>query len=335
MKRQNVFFTFFAFQILIFSGSVSHAQTGTVVSEDEIEHAYCRPQIIPSSSEIVDYLNVKGTSTRISAKVHGVLFQNESSQLVSFFRDLTTRLGFYGDPYPKFQTDLAQEFSIPPSCDKVFCAAEKIWGYEDGLKILYLMARYGYNTSHLAFIYSQPLESDELEDVMRGVLDLPRQVMIPRDRFKPLYRANKILEQKWGQGVCSNAVIMLFSGWTRLSRLNRQMAIFHELAHNLSFLEEPTLDHTPEWLAMGGWSAQVPAGKRSRPSGRYWKTSLTPDQWVSSYCSTNPSEDFAESVVAYRYAPARLKALSIAKYQYIRNRVFKGIEFFSERSCPE
>lgn len=212
--------------------------------------------------------------------------------------------------------------SISLFCDKVYCAAEKIWGYEDGLKILYLLARYGYNASHLAFIYSQPLESDELDDVMRGVLDLPPQVFSPKDTFKPIYRTDEVLEQKWGQGVCSNAVIMLFSGWTRLTRLNRQMAIFHELAHHLSSLEEPSLDDTPEWLALGGWSAQVPVGLKIRPTGRYWKTSLNPEQWVSGYASRNPSEDFAESVVAYRYAPARFKALSIAKYDYIRNRVF-------------
>lgn len=346
MKKQAGFVSVLLTSFSLFFCSFAHAERGWAVSEKDVATAFCKNQSSLSSGEILQYLELKNQSeagdlSPQNAVIHGVTFENESPWFLDLFSKLTTRLGFYGDPSPRLQVDLQQEFSINPSCNQVFCAVEKIWGIEVGLKLLYLLARYHYNSSDLAYLFSRTLDSNELNDVILGVKDMPLSIFIPGITPKPLYGAGEALESMWGRGAHSNAVIMLFSGWTHLPHLLRQMAIFHELAHTLSHLESPTLDFTPEWLSLGKWtSIESPAIDDSRrrglsPASKYWKTSLDSSQWVSLYSTTNPSEDFAETVVAYRYAPSRLKGIAPAKYHYIRDRVFKGLEFTSNQACAD
>lgn len=340
MRTQTGFFIVL-FAPFLFFGLYAHANRGWAVSEKDVATAFCKHRSSPSLSEIVEYLELKNESESgdlplENAVIHGVSFEEESPWFLDLFSKMTTRLGFYGDPSPKFQVDLQQKFSINPSCTKVLCAVEKIWGLEVGLKSLYLLGRYHYNSSDLAYIFSKSLESDELDDIILGVKDMPLSVFIPGSTPKPLYRAGESLESLWGRGVHSNAVIMLFEGWVKLPGLLRQMAIFHELGHTVSHLESPSLDFTPEWLSLGKWTPieeGVSKGASLSPTSKYWKTSLDSSHWVSLYATTNPSEDFAESVVAYRYAPSRLKSISSAKYNYIRDRVFRGVEFTSNQAC--
>lgn len=49
--------------------------------------------------------------------------------------------------------------------------------------------------------------------------------------------------------------------------------------------------------------------------------------FVSDYARFNYMEDFAESYLAYIAAPAKLQRVSAAKYQFMRDEVFAGVEY--------
>lgn len=313
----------------------AQAQSWWAVSELEVETAFCKQRASLSSDQILAFLGSKMGKTRQDGTIQGIAFESESPWLLELFSQLTSPLTLFGDPKIQASRDLKTEFSIPETCRSVLCAVEAIWGNDRGLRILYLLARYGYNASDLAFQFSEAMELDELEDVIEGVRDMPLKAYPASDLFKPLYRADQDLEKHYSFGACSNAVIMLFSRWAELSPSLRQMVVFHELAHSVSYTEKPTLDATQEWLELGAWHSRRSRGRLPSPTAPTWKTHLDPSHWISGYAGRNPSEDFAESVVAYRYTPARLRSLSPKKYRYIRDRVFQGLEFTSERDCPQ
>ncbi len=96
--------------------------------------------------------------------------------------------------------------------------------------------------------------------------------------------------------------------------------ILHEKAHYLyQFIVEKALKKT--WAELGGW---VYAPNPTNPdydaiSG--WQTTKT-TEFVSAYAhDKNPNEDFAESIATYVNNPDRLKARSMAKYEFIRDSV--------------
>jgi hypothetical protein len=60
-----------------------------------------------------------------------------------------------------------------------------------------------------------------------------------------------------------------------------------------------------------------------------------PDKIISRFGQTNPSEDFAESITAYRYNPKELKKIAPEKYNFIKNKIFAGVEFDKEENCNE
>jgi hypothetical protein len=50
-------------------------------------------------------------------------------------------------------------------------------------------------------------------------------------------------------------------------------------------------------------------------------------EWISMYAMTNSHEDFAETFNAYRFAPERLKATSLSRYDFMKKHVFEEIEY--------
>ena len=61
--------------------------------------------------------------------------------------------------------------------------------------------------------------------------------------------------------------------------------------------------------------------------------SRSPNKIISQYGHMNPSEDFAESMSAYRYNPNKLLKTNPEKYNFLKNKVFKGIEFLNDNYC--
>ena len=83
-----------------------------------------------------------------------------------------------------------------------------------------------------------------------------------------------------------------------------KQTITHEVGHNVYHnLDEGQRE---EWSELNAYSA--------------------PDEFVSDYAQTNEREDFAESYMAYVHDPEYLKAVSLAKYKFLQQHVFKGRE---------
>jgi hypothetical protein len=81
--------------------------------------------------------------------------------------------------------------------------------------------------------------------------------------------------------------------------------ITHEVSHNVYYsLDEGQRE---EWNEINTHSA--------------------PDEFVSDYAQTNEREDFAESYMAYVHDAEYLKAISLAKYEFMRQYVFEGREY--------
>jgi len=97
--------------------------------------------------------------------------------------------------------------------------------------------------------------------------------------------------------------------------------IIHEKSHFLlSHVFSNQLKE--DWINVGGWYQD------NSDSG--WSTSKT-TEFVSSYAhAINPDEDIAESIAFFVTNPDKLRSQSLAKYEFIRDRIMEGSIYLSE-----
>jgi len=98
-----------------------------------------------------------------------------------------------------------------------------------------------------------------------------------------------------------------------------QRLILHEKSH---FLWQYTFDQDLKdaWIEVGEWSEDPES-----PSG--WSSTNT-TTFVSPYAhALNPNEDMAESMAYYVQNPQMLQAVSIEKYEFIRDRIMHGVHY--------
>lgn len=97
--------------------------------------------------------------------------------------------------------------------------------------------------------------------------------------------------------------------------------ILHEKTHFLwAFVFSDDIKN--DWIKVGGWYPDPNAEDK-------WST--TKDvEFVTQYAhSKNPDEDMAESVAFYLKDPEKLRSRSIAKYEFIRDRIMHGVRYIS------
>ena len=92
--------------------------------------------------------------------------------------------------------------------------------------------------------------------------------------------------------------------------------ILHEKAHFLwAHLFDDRLK--ADWIELGGWYEDA-----SSSSGWYTTKSA---EFVSAYAhAKNPNEDMAETISYFVVNPDRLRARSMAKYEFVRDRIMQG-----------
>lgn len=263
---------------------------------------------------------------RVTGSVNGVSFRDESSVLTDAFGRLTT----------PSNNGVGVSYQLrDPQCADVICAlSEMVGGREIALRQLYLSAQFGYNVSPIVPIASSyggsPMTSafnaEELDDLIRGLMDFPGAALPPTGgnrplkRYKPGYTQGNYADKK--NGVAANSYMIFFDPWAKYERPLRRGTLTHEIAHNIG--QAKGLDLSADWLALSGWK---------RLQGDKWESSR-PD-FVSEYGGTDPKEDFAESVVAYRYQPQLLRRVSPAKYNFLKDKVFGGAEFGPDANCEK
>jgi hypothetical protein len=293
-------------------------------SDDKrIMNAPCKSKTLPTEEEMLDFIAAKDQEAGEDREIHGVKFSKEKKVILDAYRDLVTAKDSYGiSDNKEKQRKLQSEFKINPECQKVLCALEKVWGRDYAIKMLYIKLKHGYNISEIAFNNASRFHSEELEDVLLGLEDIPSHLIpLARNNQQLIhFQRGKTLAMYSGKTL-ANAVVMIFDYWDKESRPKRQYTIFHEMAHNMgSRLDQ--LDRSPEWLDMSGWIKK----------GDLWEKSEN-GCFVSEYGRANPWEDFAESVSSYRYNGETFKAQCPEKYEFIKKKVFKDIEYLNTESC--
>lgn len=273
------------------------------VSEKDTQNAACMDLKPTSEKTMLEYLEAKTTDPdlRANATIRGVHFQDEIPELIEIFSGIHQPSILARDPK---DLDAA-------GCDKVMCAMEKLYGKKTGLRMLYIYAKFGLTTSPQADFQPdnyQNWKASELDDILIALESLPPTVLPIKDRHLLHFLEGYSLKS-YGEDrdlVLANARMDIFDGWNKKSKMERISVILHEFGHVLG----SKLDDTAEWKSM-------------------------PRKFISQYAKTNDAEDFAESFLAYRFAPNKLKKTSAERYNFIKEKLFNGLEFKKTRDCEE
>lgn len=286
-------------------------------SKRHVKKAPCRKR--RSLSEIKKHLDqVEKRDKKVSKTINGINFVNQSSELLESFEDLVTKKDFLGQP-EKVQPDISKA----KNCKDVNCAINAIWGQELGPKLLFLRQKFGMNGSELANTNSSRLKPDEIDSFIRALDDLPPHLtpLVPNRKMSHFTRGYTLASYR-DDNVYANASMTFFDLWSEQKHEgDRDMVCTHELAHVVG--NEFGLDSHPEWLKLSGWEDL---------GDDKWKATK-PETFLSHYATTNPFEDFAETMTGYRYNPEALKSVSPEKYEFIKNNVYAGLEYTNQKSC--
>lgn len=314
MLKPGPFFFALLICLNLLLGSEAWALEWWATTPEEVMQAPCKTLRPPTFEEIENGLLGKGALT--SAKVNGIQFKSEKSDLIQLFKDLHTLDSSLRDK-PELQ------FSV--SCDKVVCAMKSIYGEKEGLQLLYLMKVFGFNGSHLRTKFASAWRSDELNEILQALSDYPLS-LYPVAYNKRLVHFTRGMG--YGDLIIANATIEIFDPWNEMSFPERQQTFLHELGHTLSYKNK--LDVSAEWLRIAGWKESV-VTKNGVPYKTY--KLIDPTKSVSEYGQDSPSEDFAETVVAYRFNGAKLLQNQPDKYLFIKRYVFLEKEYLSHNQC--
>ena len=304
--------------------SVNSAHHHHPASDEDMLGAPCRNSSSPTLKEMEDWLKNWAGSKKRDKNIPGINFRNESPQMIKLFTTLMTN-----KPYNV-------RIIMESRCQKVICAAQQAFGKKEGVQLLYMLARYGFNGSpyrlRIKKENQEAWRSHELDKVLVGLSDFP-EGLFPIVKNRPLVRFPRGRTYKiynnLGRCVSANATIEILDCADRYSDSGYQQLIFHEVAHVIG--REYGLDDSSAWWGFAGWEkTTIPNGK----IGLYTNYKANkPECLISSYGATNPHEDFAESLVAYRYNPQLLKDRCPSKYDYLRDLVFDGIEYIDKSGC--
>jgi hypothetical protein len=215
------------------------------------------------------------------------------------------------------------------NCKDLRCSLEENFGESTGPRLLYLLAKFGFNGSDrdqggLMGTSTQSWSAENLDDVIAGAESLPPQLLPLRLTNKPLLRRSA-----FGRKTLANAYFMFFDLWATYEVEIRIYAVIHEIGHNIQ--SELDLNGSP-WDKLSAWTLQPHLDEETQKPTNVWHSDL-PESLVSGYAKTNPSEDFAESFSAYRFNPTRLKRISPDKYEFLRSQVFMGFEYTDSAAC--
>ena len=268
---------------------------------------------------------------------------NESSKMIGLFQKLTKNFNLIPTDIAEniqitqpSQTPLQSTEPVQPKCSTVICTSQKIFGEKQGVQLLYMLARYGFNGSPYPFSNrTQPemWDSEGLDKVLAGLASFPKGLLPfvsnkPLVRFKNGFTRSKYSNMGPNQCISANSFIEVFDCIERFPDKNFIATIVHEVAHVIS--DQAELDRTPTWFKFSGWEETK---TREEDTIRVSYNFTKPECLVSKYAKSSPREDFAESVVAYRYKPNLLKEKCTGKYLYIKDLVFNGEEYLDQDIC--
>ncbi len=293
------------------------------VSDANVRSAPCTKKTPYTADEMTSWLKNHQSPMVNSKKIHGISFEGESAENLASFEHLTTFKTFFGDADPKEQKKFNSK------CKKVDCAVKEIFGPKIGVQLLFMHQKFGMNGSHLITNHRSSWKSSELDTVLLSLSDFPSGIL-PAEANRPLTHFKRgYLPGYASENVIANASIEVFDLWDEQSPESKRYALVHELGHNLGGLAGGA-DENSKWLKMSGWVKETKVVKGEKVTEF---KATKPETIISKYGFTNPAEDFAESVAAYRYNPKKLKSVSPEKYNFIKEVIFDNVEYTSADAC--
>lgn len=271
----------------------------TALNNDEIEKLYSQP-----------------TPYDVKKNIFGLDLEDSDSNLELLYKLLA--IEEVGSKESIF--DQQSNFKISKDCKKVLCAVKEIFGLKSGPKILYTLDQYGINLSNVRVKDAILWKEEQIDGFIDTINDLPDFIVNSHTNHRC------IQSSKSHKTALANAKMTIFRNIDKLSSAHKQMVYMHELGHTYADILE--IDDHEEWLKIGKWEKDSSAPKLIEA----WNSD---GNHVSSYATTNPKEDLAESFVTYRYAPHRLKSTAPKKYEFIKKYIFQGLEYTSEDKCKE
>lgn len=238
--------------------------------------------------------------------------------------------------------------NIKNRCNDIECVSESVFGSTWGLRFFF-KENFGIILSgHVSPLTKAYDNEDQILSVVKAILSLPKgSFPLNAENIYPpvsdLVSQNIIMAphrigvkggaaafnafSRTGTNQLLNTDIYFLDPWTQSEDFDSKVATaFHELMHMFDNAKEnkTVLSETKEWEKLSKWKFKD--GK--------WKMGNA-KVTCSEYGKTNPGEDFAECASMYRYAPAKLKKISNAKYNFFRKRVFDGVEYFDKKTCED
>lgn len=314
--------TWLSFICILLCSSLSFAAEPTgwwAVSPEQVAGAPCKNRRPPTDAEMLNFLQPSSLNKK-SETLFGISFKDEDPELLQLFRDLHSYdISMKG----------AQPLVLKSNCNKVLCSVQAIYGSRVGVQILFMLKRYGFNGSHLRTAKASLWRSDELDDVLTALSDYPIE-LYPLDYNRKLVHVKRGDRMKLpvGESV-ANSTMEIYDMWNELSQAERQQTLLHELGHVVA--RKDNVDESAPWLKVAGWQMRTRTGKNGSPVVDF--VLIDSSKAVSSYGKTNPREDFAESVTAYRFGGALMKSYHAEKYDFLKQRVFDGKEYLSSQTC--
>jgi hypothetical protein len=287
------------------------------VNSQEVSAVICRRDFLDNSRELEKSIQaLVGPENSINKTILGIDLKLENPHLVEAFKKLFTRRG-HNHPldFVQSQVDLRHDLQVE-GCHSVMCAVKKVWGPERGLKVLWIMLRYGFNASEYAYDDSETPDTHELNDIISALDLLPeksKEIILGKNIPFLAYKDITGKQPAPGPNVLANSSIYFFPILRVSSSESRIQAFHHELGH--LFLNNSDLKK--DWLKVSGWDWN---GDRSGRCG------------VSRYGTESSGEDFAETFNMFRMAPERLNFLCPHKYQFMKNHVFM-LEYDQTKAC--
>lgn len=297
--------------------------------ENDIMMARCRGEL-PSFAQMLRYLH-SGNDSEVefeNEEFAGLNLRGADPELMGAFKDLLWPKELNSGRRRSVE-EVANFQFVEENCGRpttVLCAAQEIFGVQEGVQLLYLRMRFGMNASHIANQDAIPATSEEMNSFIRTLHDFPDWIFPIQQNYRMVMYPHTQVREGMPLGVYANASMEYYDRWRSLGTADRDIIVAHEIAH--VFAHTYQLDHGPEWLEIGGWSRV-----RDKNGEEQWHSSL--EHFPSAYSQTNPVEAFAESVLAYRYRPRWFRSLFPEKYEYIKNHVFAGLEYRRGRQCRE
>ena len=328
---------FLYFLIILINILFSSLRIDAVISEAKEEQisTQCYSKNAPSAQEMKEYL--------VSRKKHTdsiLTFPNfelrDDTYLIELFKSIIAVNPYasysYGynsskkirDRHKKWKDDF-----VDYGCSNVFCYAEKLFGKDLALRILYMKARFGFNSSPYNFLGTKIPTIKEFDFILSVLSDLPKNMNLSKN-IRNDHRLTLQSENTKSDKVWADNAIRLYPSFFTKSLDRQRRTLVHEIGHNIQRMDS-NLHNDLHWLKIGGWIKK----EKNYGSGiikEIWKTRGF-DQSPIDYGRIDPFEDFAVTFSQYRYRADWLKKVSPKRYEYMKKYVYQNIEYLNS-TCP-